>query len=101
MGINGPVRLINCLISEKIGNRFELKPLSQMTRGSGLNENHLCMSGKNALTPSAVGVMPIRDVRFGLKVGKIRLQMGQIWDFFRSYFSTFWLADPRFTETDL
>ena len=27
--------------------------------------------------------------------------MGQIWDFFKIIFSTFWLGEPKCTETDL
>ena len=44
-----------------------------------------------------------RDGRFGSKVGQIGPQFGQIWDFFRSDFSTFWLAElicPIWSQSD-
>ena len=35
----------------------------------------------------------VRDVKFGIQTGSDWPQIGQIWDFLKSVFSTFWLGE--------
>ena len=42
-----------------------------------------------------------RHLKFGIQIWSDWYQIGQIWEFFKISFSTFWLAEPKCTETDL
>ena len=49
-------------------------------------------SSKDVDTPNLQSVPALRNAKFVIQIGSEWPQMGQIWDFFRSDFSTFLLA---------